>query len=169
MTFKENKTKELIDLARQRDSKKFWAFFKEKRIKDNNISSTVWHGHFKSVFETSDSYIHCEILHSSVQEVDDILDLEVTFEEVNTAIDSQKVGKACGIDGIQVEILKNAPNALKRTIHRVLSTIFDNGKFPSCWQVGVVSPVFKKGNKNAVSNYRPVTLLCSLNKLFTKT
>ena len=120
------------------------------------------------MFDVNESTIHCDILYSPYEVVDDILDVEITSEEVKTAIDSQKVRKACGIDGIQIEIIKNSPHALRCTIHTIFNKIFCTGKFPSGWQVGVISPVFKKGNKDSVSNYRPITLLCVLNKIFTK-
>ena len=41
---------------------------------------------------------------------------------------------------------------------------------PKSWTIGVINPIFKnKGSTNDPTNYRPVTLLSCLGKLFTNT
>jgi hypothetical protein len=42
------------------------------------------------------------------------------------------------------------------------------GIFPSRLKFSEVRPIFKKGNKNEVSNYRPISLLTSFSKIFEK-
>ena len=46
--------------------------------------------------------------------------------------------------------------------------IFSSGHFPLSWVDGVVIPIHKKGSKNTVDNYRDITLLSVLGKLFTR-
>ncbi|XP_055528104.1 uncharacterized protein LOC129720641 [Wyeomyia smithii] len=48
--------------------------------------------------------------------------------------------------------------------HGPLSVAFSD--FPSCWKSAYMFPVHKKGNKNDVSNYRGITSLCAVAKLF---
>lgn len=36
------------------------------------------------------------------------------------------------------------------------------------WKIGFVSPVFKEGDKDVVTNYRPVTILCAMSKVFER-
>ena len=40
--------------------------------------------------------------------------------------------------------------------------------FPEQWSIGSVIPIFKSGDKNVANNYRGITLLSCLGKLFTK-
>ena len=40
------------------------------------------------------------------------------------------------------------------------------GKFPECLKTGRVIPLFKKGNRLLVENYRPITTLLLLSKIF---
>jgi len=41
-----------------------------------------------------------------------------------------------------------------------------SGIFPTRLKYAVIKPIFKNGNRNDMSNYRPITLLPSLSKLF---
>jgi hypothetical protein len=43
-----------------------------------------------------------------------------------------------------------------------------SGIFPTWLQFAEVTPIFKKGDKNATSNYRPISLLTSFSKIFEK-
>ena len=45
-------------------------------------------------------------------------------------------------------------------------SIFINCCLPSEWQIHCIIPIFKAGNKNSVSNYRPISLLCIVSKVF---
>jgi sarcosine oxidase/L-pipecolate oxidase len=43
-----------------------------------------------------------------------------------------------------------------------------HGVFPSKWKVSNVCPVFKNGDKQNKSNYRPIALLSSVSKCLEK-
>jgi hypothetical protein len=42
------------------------------------------------------------------------------------------------------------------------------GTFPSCLKYSIVKPIFNKGDKENMANYRPVSLLTSFSKVFEK-
>ena len=50
----------------------------------------------------------------------------------------------------------------------MFNKILDLEYFPSVWAIGNVVPVFKKGDKNNANNYRGITIISCLGKLFTK-
>jgi len=50
----------------------------------------------------------------------------------------------------------------------LFNKIFDIGYFPECWSEGFIIPLHKKESLNDVNNYRGITLLSCLGKLFTK-
>lgn len=50
----------------------------------------------------------------------------------------------------------------------LFNKIFDIGYFPESWSEGLVVPLHKKGSVNDVNNYRGITLLSTLGKLFTR-
>ena len=43
-----------------------------------------------------------------------------------------------------------------------------NGKFPSILKTGKITPVYKKGAKDNIANYRPVSILPIFGKIFEK-
>ena len=43
-----------------------------------------------------------------------------------------------------------------------------DGYFPSVWKSTFINPLFKKGNKNLISNYRPISLISIIPKIFSK-
>ena len=51
---------------------------------------------------------------------------------------------------------------------KYFNAILDTGFFPDQWSVGCIHPVYKnKGERDNVQNYRPITILSCLGKLFT--
>ena len=51
---------------------------------------------------------------------------------------------------------------------KIFNVIFQSGIFPEPWSEGLLVPLFKKGNINITDNYRGITLLSVLGKLFTR-
>ena len=49
----------------------------------------------------------------------------------------------------------------------LFNAIFESGYFPEKWTEGIIVPVFKKGNPDDTNNYRGITLVSCLSKLFT--
>ena len=50
----------------------------------------------------------------------------------------------------------------------IFNNILDTCIYPDLWKLANVSPIFKKGNKQLMSNYRPISLLPICGKLFEK-
>ena len=53
-------------------------------------------------------------------------------------------------------------------IYTLFNKFFELGYFPKSWSDGFIVPIYKKGDKNEPSNYRGITLLSTLGKLFTR-
>ena len=69
-------------------------------------------------------------------------------------LDCQLTSKEYGSETIQNSIL-----ALFNFVHR-------SGDFPQAWAEGIINPVYKAGKTSEPKNYRKITLLSSLGKLF---
>lgn len=106
-----------------------------------------------------------------------MLDDQITEEEVFAAIRKLKMGKAPGIDGILTSIIKTAADAvytnkLKRgntvvgALTLLFNYVFEQERWPKRWGSGIIFPLFKQDNRLEPGNYRPITLLSVVGKLF---
>ena len=87
-------------------------------------------------------------------------------KEVITNLDSSK---ASGPDCIPVVVLKNCEAELSYILAKLFNTCLKESCFPDCWKVSSVVPVFKNvGERSTAKNYRPVSLLSVVSKVFEK-
>uniref|UniRef100_A0A1B6JZB3 Uncharacterized protein n=2 Tax=Homalodisca liturata TaxID=320908 RepID=A0A1B6JZB3_9HEMI len=49
-----------------------------------------------------------------------------------------------------------------------MRVIWKEKKIPEDWKMGIIVPIFKKGNKQKCENYRGITLLCHTQKIYEK-
>lgn len=95
--------------------------------------------------------------------------LEHTNElEVKTIIQNLKQKKAPGIDTFKAETLKNIVTHIVKPITYIINKSLDDGIFPSAFKIAVIKPLHKSGDKLQISNYRPISLLSNLAKIFEK-
>ena len=57
---------------------------------------------------------------------------------------------------------------LPKYLKQLFNIIFETGYIPTCWTEAHIVPIHKKGSLGSVANYRGITLLNTLGKLFTK-
>ena len=93
---------------------------------------------------------------------------KITEAELRFIMKKLKNGKAGGVDQIINEFIKNSPPSMLTLICSYFNLILDIGMVPESWTVGLIVPIFKnKGNIDDADNYRGITLLCCMGKLFT--
>jgi hypothetical protein len=63
-----------------------------------------------------------------------------------------------GSDGIPGEILKLGGEAMIPYLARLLEITINNATIPSDWKQAIVVPIYKAGDRSAVTNYSPVSL-----------
>ena len=90
----------------------------------------------------------------------------ISLEEVETTIRRVKTGKSPGIDGIYGEMLKNGGYWMKVSLCYLFNAVFDSQDIPQDWQNGLIVPLFKDGDREVATNYRGITLLSIVGKLF---
>ena len=90
---------------------------------------------------------------------DDILS-EVLFTEsdVKYRLSILKEDKSPGPDKIHPRILKELSGELALPLKLIFDKSLHEGKLPTEWKLAEVKPIFKKGDKHAPGNYRPVSL-----------
>lgn len=79
--------------------------------------------------------------------------------------------KAPGLTGLPNEALRNVhkKSGLWTRIAKLFHTCLIHGIIPTTWKQAAIFPVYKKGDRHEVSNYRPICLTEALRKLFERT
>ena len=98
----------------------------------------------------------------------DELNVEFSEEEILKSIKQLKTNKSCGPDRLINKFFIHGKNILLPILLNLFYKIFENGTFPNDWSEGYIIPLHKKGSRSEAENYRGITLLSSLGKLFTR-
>ena len=88
--------------------------------------------------------------------------------ENSKIIKNMKNKKSTVEDGISNEMLKCNPPIMEPRIATLFNNCFEEGIFPDCFKTAKVLPLCKKGDRKVPGNYRPISFLGSLSKIFEK-
>ena len=94
--------------------------------------------------------------------------LEITIQEIELSLKEMKNNKAPGQDQIAIEAVKLGGKTLLEKIKDLFNLCLFNGSVPKNWDDILMVLFFKKGDLADMENYRPISLLSHLYKLFTK-
>ena len=170
----ENNRREAIKLltTSKRNPRSFWRDIKNKN--KNSLPNIDFFNHFKNLAETESN-----LGNEGREEVETIeeastitniyqLDKPFTKTELDSTISKTKNNKSAGTDNILNEFISNSSNEVKDIILRIFNTLLKLEYFPDIWAKGLITPVFKKGNRNNTNNYRGITVLSLLGKIYTR-
>ena len=90
----------------------------------------------------------------------------MTTNEVQQELKSLDPNKASDIYDIKPVIIKDLATFLTPTLTRLYNHAIDNNTYPHCLKNTKVIELFKKGDPTLPSNYRPISLLPILGKVF---
>ena len=96
------------------------------------------------------------------------LNTPFVIDEVKAALNKLENGKARGWDNIPNEALKNLPEAMIVKITDLFNKIKSSGVMPHGWNRGRVTLVHKRGQREILGNYRPLTVIISLSGLYSR-
>jgi len=167
------------------DPKSFWSVIKKLRVNENNSSAMTLNGsevegakeitdafanHFSSVYEpcTLDSDDLCRrALDAPV--MDNVVYMTLTCvneQEVLSALKKLKPKRSVGPDGIPPFVFKACADIFVVPLLHIFNISIKNQYFPQVWKLAKVVPIFKKGDKTDIKNYRPVAILSAPAKVF---
>ena len=101
-------------------------------------------GKMHSFFLAPTSSIECEVI---------ILEVKNTY---------------CGKNSISTSIFRHISEIICAPISNLMNESFRNGVFPISLKVACVIPLYETGDKNLVSNCRPISILPLISKVFEK-
>lgn len=93
---------------------------------------------------------------------------EVDCLELDNIILGLRDNCASGFDGVNATILKATRHVIVPVLVYIFNLCFSVGIFPDIFKTAVVLPIHKSGDKDSVTNYRPISLLSIFSKIFEK-
>lgn len=76
--------------------------------------------------------------------------------------------KAIGVDKISAKMLKIAAPIIGSSVTKLMNMSLESAVFPHRWKLAKVTPLFKSGERDNLSNYRPISVLPVLSKLLER-
>jgi len=147
--------------------KRVWKMLRRRKqnvneyIRIKEVTLDQWQKHFDTLYNNDSE----EEMEQSAEEVD--IKLFIDENKIDMAIKKLKNRKAPGETGISNELVKYGGSKLQEEIKKLFIKIQKEQKIPDDWKKSLTVPIFKKGNKKDPHNYRGITLLESIMKLFT--
>ena len=94
--------------------------------------------------------------------------VRINDNEILSLIRNLNPNKATGSDGITGKMLLICDESAVLPLKIIFQNILDTSVYPDSWKLANLTPVFKKGDKQLVENYRPISLLPVCGKIFEK-
>ncbi len=182
----EQKRNDELAKNENRNSKKWWKLIKEatqesgtyecippmkmnnEYITNDEAKANLINDDFVSIASVDDNHVDDLPRGRLVEPENAFFELVITEEDVTDQLSNLDTSKAYGPDAISPRLLKEGGQPMARLLHRLFTLSLTKCEFPTSWKSANVIPLYKKGDKDLVSNYRPISLLSSVSKVFEK-
>lgn len=171
------KTWETIDKIRRKTRKNIETTILNNFKKTNkslDIIANDFNKNFKS--EIIDLKINKDVINTDItfmrnnnlENNDDFKFNLIENNELFKIIKEFNINKGPGFDMIRPREIKNNYSYLREIIKFIINQIIIQGKIPSLMKISKICPVYKKGKKDNISNYRPIAVLPCIEKILEK-
>ena len=158
--------------------KKFWSHVKSttkltripevvsyggKTASDSIEKAKMFNEYFRRQFSEASNYsINIDFQN------DRSFDIDFSESRIKSILSALNVNKAQGPDGINGAVLKHCSDSLVYPLSKMFNLVYNVGCIPSEWKTSNVVPVYKKDDKSDIENYRPISLISLVMKVFER-
>jgi len=155
-----------INSLQKRNNLPFMMYNENSSATTNGEKASLFNTYFKSVFTKSNFVLPSS---SDIVTPDPIIsDITISEEAVYKSLSSLNPTKAMGMDNIGPKVLKICAASLTIPLHHLFLMCLSQCKIPSEWKIHKITPVYKSGDPTLIKNYRPISLLSSISKVFER-
>ena len=158
--------------------KRFWSYVKSTsnsyRIPETVSYGSTFRNDIQSQTELFSDFFYDQFSDASNYDIplsfedDDTNQVDFSPEKILKLLRGINPNKAHGPENIHGKILKSCAQSIAYPLSKIFKTSYLTGQIPLEWKLANVVPVFKKGSKASVENYRPISLTCLCMKVFEK-
>jgi hypothetical protein len=162
--------------------KKFWNYIKSKTnskdkigdlviveeskpdrvITDNQEKANILCDYFSSVFNKDAGK---ENLYDTSKCDNKMKGISISTEDIMKRLGDLNIFKSPGPDMLHPRVLKEVREVIAIPLKLIFEESLKSGALPLDWRTGNITPIFKKGLKTKVENYRPISLTCVICKI----
>ena len=129
--------------------------FNGETYTDSAAKANILNNQFVSVFTKDD---HSTLPIMGGNPIPDIEQLSIGVNGVYNLLVNIDPHKATGPDGIPSRLLKETAYQMAPLLTFIFQSSLDQGKLPSDWKIANITPLYKKGSRTDLSNFRPISL-----------
>ena len=159
-------------------SKKFWGYVKSTsnthRIPEIMSLDATVSSDSKTKANLFNQYFFQQLSEASNYDIDinfdndSDFDIDYSPDRIDNLLKNVNTNKAGGPDRIPGIVLKRCSRVLAEPLSIIFKVIYNTGIVPSEWKLANVVPIFKKGNKKDIKNYRPISLTSIIAKIMER-
>ncbi len=96
----------------------------------------------------------------------EILDANISADEIQNALKSLKAKKSPGLDGIPIDLFKTLQKELTPFLCTLFNYLLELRHFPDSWATAIISPVPKVPSPDTADQFRKISVLPAIGKIF---
>ena len=140
-------------------------FYNDLAASNDFDKANLFNRYFSSVFQPKATFSTEDLPFGKLVKLSEV---EFSLNDIQILLAKVPDSSIAACDGVPPTILNKAADTLSTLLYLVFSYVVRTQKWPDTWKCAFVTPVFKKGSRANVENYRPISILPRISLIFEK-